>query len=211
MSDEEGESATPRQSRRVPLRQNRRSSVKQNNATSSPRLGTNDDEAEKSARRLGRQSVTKKRQGKENVQTSMHDEEGDYNPADDLSSRAPSKTSKNRKSIAVDRAKKPDGPRHSLTDGRQGIAPQGTLATAASATYVQGTKVSTPTTVGGAIQTPQVPRKVMDDNFEEWMKLATDNVSLGELGSACTVLKRKCCHFHAMHRKSRQTTLGTLP
>jgi hypothetical protein len=52
--------------------------------------------------------------------------------------------------------------------------------TSASATVVSGTTIN-----GGAMlnlgdlsQLPvQVPRKVMDDNFEEWMKMATDNVS----------------------------------
>jgi hypothetical protein len=52
--------------------------------------------------------------------------------------------------------------------------------TSASATVVSGTTINGGgmLNLGDLTQLPvQVPRKVMDDNFEEWMKMATDNVS----------------------------------
>ena len=52
--------------------------------------------------------------------------------------------------------------------------------TSASATVVSGTTINGGgmLNLGDLSQLPaQVPRKVMDDNFEEWMKMATDNVS----------------------------------
>lgn len=45
---------------------------------------------------------------------------------------------------------------------------------------------------------PPVSMEVMNTNFEEWMKLATDNVSFVKV-------------FVADSRKSQQRTLGTLP
>jgi hypothetical protein len=59
----------------------------------------------------------------------------------------------------------------------------GVPITSTSATVVQGTKIphgqarTSLNALDGQNVQVQVPRQVMDDNFEEWMKLATDNVS----------------------------------
>jgi len=61
-----------------------------------------------------------------------------------------------------------------------------------------------------------VPRDVMNSNFEEWMKMATDNVGIRILfwgWSSVRVLEWLTipCFFHPFDRKSTRTTPGTSP
>lgn len=174
----ESEDVTPRPSRRIPLRQNRRSSAKQNGAMNSPGLNANDDEAEKSARRVQRRSTGMNRRNQENDD----DEDSDNQGADDYSESPVGKgkgkaTQKARKSdLNGQKTKTGKAPRLSVVNRPSAVI----TTTSASATVVSGTTINGGgmLNLGDLSQLPvQVPRKVMDDNFEEWMKMATDNVS----------------------------------
>lgn len=178
MSDsDDGSAATPRQSRRIPLRQNRRSSAKQNGIVNSPGLNANDDEAEKSARRVQRRSTGNNRRNKENEDAS---DDSDGQAADDYSGSPAGKKGKaapKARTSDVNGKKNQAGNKSRLSVVNR---PTAITTTAASATVVSGTTVNGGTALNlGDITVPvQVPRKVMDDNFEEWMKMATDNVSV---------------------------------
>ena len=179
MSDQEdGRGDVPRTSRRIPLQVNRRPSG-QRNGTS---LNKNDDEAEKSARRVQRRSSGAARRDKENLtdDETITSEDQDM---DDYGERAAKKTTRKAKvagrvsETQVKGNKAAVRPRISVVNRPVTSAP----TTAASATMVAGAMVTGNTSVaalGDITSIPaQVPRKVMDDNFEEWMKMATDNVS----------------------------------
>ena len=208
MSDsEDGSTATPRQSRRIPLRQNRRSSAKQNGTTNSPGLNANDDEAEKSARRVQRRSTGNNRRNKENEDG---EEDSDGQDGDEYAGSPVGKT-KGKQALKA-RSSDANGKKNkAVTKSRLSVVNRPATmvtTTSASATVVSGTTIngSTMLNLGDVTQVPvQVPRKVMDDNFEEWMKMATDNVSHECPGRNRSLQLTPCV---TTIRKSLRTTLG---
>jgi hypothetical protein len=179
MSEEEdGRGDATRTSRRIPLQANRRSSGQRGGTG----LNKNDDEAEKSARRAHRRSSGFIRGNKDHLADEEDTTSQDHD-MDDYGEPAAKKTK--GKGEVAGRVSETQGkgnkiaarPRISVVNRPVTSAP----TTAASATMVAGATVSGNSSVaalGDISNTPgQVPRKVMDDNFEEWMKMATDNVS----------------------------------
>jgi len=179
MSDEEeSRSDAPRASRRIPLQVNKRSSGQR----SGTGLNQNDDEAEKSARRAHRRSSGAVRRNKED-RADGEDVSSEDQDMDDYGEPAARKTKRKAKvavgisDTQVKGNKTAARPRISVVNRPV----TSTLTTAASATTVAGATVTgnySVAALGDVTTIPnQVPRKVMDDNFEEWMKMATDNVS----------------------------------
>ena len=179
MSDEEeSRSDAPRPSRRIPLQVNKRSSGQR----SGTGLNQNDDEAEKSARRAHRRSSGAVRRNKED-RADGEDVSSEDQDMDDYGEPAARKTKRKAKvavgisDTQVKGNKTAARPRISVVNRPV----TSTLTTAASATTVAGATVTgnySVAALGDVTTIPnQVPRKVMDDNFEEWMKMATDNVS----------------------------------
>ena len=179
MSDEEeSRSDAPRASRRIPLQVNKRSSGQR----SGTGLNQNDDEAEKSARRAHRRSSGAVRRNKED-RADGEDVSSEDQDMDDYGEPAARKTKRKAKvavgisDTQVKGNKTAARPRISVVNRPVTSTP----TTAASATTVAGATVTgnySVAALGDVTTIPnQVPRKVMDDNFEEWMKMATDNVS----------------------------------
>jgi hypothetical protein len=181
MSDsEDGSTVTPPQSRRIPLRQNRRSSAKQNGVANSPGLNANDDEAEKSARRVHRRSTGTNKKNRENDDGEDSNERAADDYSESPAGKAKGKLVQKARTSDANVQKTKTGTKSRLSVVNRPVAVVTT--TSASATVVSGTTVNggTMLNLGDVSQVPvQVPRKTMDDNFEEWMKMATDNVSGG--------------------------------